>query len=54
MVLFICTVDTNFHDDMRVDLFVSVDDTYHGTNNELRELPPVELSTLPKILKVQS
>nr|XP_043609693.1 serine/threonine-protein phosphatase 4 regulatory subunit 3-like [Erigeron canadensis] len=27
-------------------------DTYNGANNELRELPAVELSTLPSILKV--
>ncbi|KAI3805404.1 hypothetical protein L1987_27754 [Smallanthus sonchifolius] len=29
----------------------SSDKTYHGTNNELRELPAVELPTLPKILE---
>ncbi|KAI7736107.1 hypothetical protein M8C21_004236, partial [Ambrosia artemisiifolia] len=29
-----------------------VDETYHGTNTELRELPEVELSSLPSILKV--
>ena len=34
---------------------VSADEaSYHGANNELRELPAVELSTLPSILKVQS
>ncbi|CAA2939525.1 serine threonine- phosphatase 4 regulatory subunit 3 isoform X1 [Olea europaea subsp. europaea] len=27
-------------------------ETYHNVNNELRELPPVELSTLPLILKI--
>ncbi|KAI7732180.1 hypothetical protein M8C21_004022 [Ambrosia artemisiifolia] len=42
----ICSVQRNLH-------FSTVrNDAYHGTNNELRELPPVELSTLPKILKV--
>ncbi|XP_076944350.1 uncharacterized protein LOC143614952 [Bidens hawaiensis] len=42
----ICNVQRNLH-------FSTIrNDTYHGTNNELRELPPVELSTLPKILKV--
>nr|GMD77452.1 serine/threonine-protein phosphatase 4 regulatory subunit 3-like isoform X4 [Ipomoea batatas] len=29
-------------------------DRYHSINSELRELPPVEISTLPLILKVQS
>lgn len=28
------------------------DETFHNVNSELRELPPVELSTLPLILKV--
>ncbi|KAI7732177.1 hypothetical protein M8C21_018459 [Ambrosia artemisiifolia] len=42
----ICSVQRNLH-------FSTIrNDAYHGTNNELRELPPVELSTLPKILKV--
>ena len=30
-----------------------IDETYHGANSELRELPAVELSTLPLILKVR-
>ncbi|KAJ0794231.1 putative armadillo-like helical, PH-like domain superfamily protein [Helianthus annuus] len=42
----ICNVQRNLH-------FSTIrNETYHGTNNELRELPAVELSTLPKILKV--
>ncbi|KAL8263404.1 hypothetical protein R6Q59_024753 [Mikania micrantha] len=42
----ICNVQRNLH-------FSTIrNDTYNGTNNELRELPAVELSTLPKILKV--
>lgn len=28
------------------------DDTFHGASSELRELPLVELSTLPLVLKV--
>lgn len=28
------------------------DDTFNSVNSELRELPPIELSTLPLILKV--
>lgn len=31
---------------------ISVDETFHSANSELRELPVVELSTLPLILKV--
>lgn len=30
-----------------------VGDTFHSMNSELRELPAVELSTLPLILKVR-
>ncbi|XP_071721154.1 uncharacterized protein [Rutidosis leptorrhynchoides] len=41
----ICNVQRNLHiDTLR-------NDTYNGANNELRELPAVELSTLPSILK---
>lgn len=28
------------------------DETFHSASSDLRELPPVELSTLPLILKV--
>lgn len=31
---------------------VCADETFHSMNSELRELPVVELSTLPLILKV--
>lgn len=42
----ICNLQRNLHfDTIR-------NETYHGANNELRELPAVELSTLPSILKV--
>ncbi|CAI9259794.1 unnamed protein product [Lactuca saligna] len=42
----ICNLQRNLHfDTIR-------NDSYHGANNELRELPAVELSTLPSILKV--
>ncbi|GJZ63973.1 serine/threonine-protein phosphatase 4 regulatory subunit 3-like protein isoform X4 [Tanacetum coccineum] len=42
----ICNVQRNMHfDTLR-------NETYNGANNELRELPPVEISTLPSILKV--
>jgi hypothetical protein len=32
---------------------IYADETFHSVNSELRELPAVELSTLPLILKVQ-
>lgn len=32
--------------------FIWPDDTFHSMNSELRELPAIELSTLPLILKV--
>lgn len=32
--------------------FISAGDSFHSINSELRELPAVELSTLPLILKV--
>lgn len=42
----ICNLQRNLHfDNIRSE-------TYHGANNELRELPAVELSSLPSILKV--
>ena len=31
---------------------IHADDTFHSVNSELRELPAVDLSTLPLILKV--
>lgn len=31
---------------------IPVDETFHSDNSELRELPAIELSTLPLILKV--
>ncbi|KAI3459229.1 hypothetical protein Pfo_015892 [Paulownia fortunei] len=41
----ICSVQRNMH-------FSSLtNETFHNVNSELRELPPVELSTLPLILK---
>ncbi|KAL3812285.1 hypothetical protein ACJIZ3_013553 [Penstemon smallii] len=41
----ICSVQRNMH-------FSSLaNETFHNVNSELRELPPVELSTLPSILK---
>ncbi|KAL8244483.1 hypothetical protein R6Q59_010741 [Mikania micrantha] len=42
----ICNVQRNLH-------FNTIsNEAYHGANSELRELPEVELSTLPSILKV--
>ncbi|KAK9673010.1 hypothetical protein RND81_12G140100 [Saponaria officinalis] len=42
----ICNVQRNLH-------FGTLNhDTFHGVNSELRELPAVELSTLPLILKI--
>ncbi|KAL7594881.1 hypothetical protein Lser_V15G31349 [Lactuca serriola] len=42
----VCNVQRNLH-------FNTLNnETYHGANSELRELPEVELSTLPSILKV--
>ena len=35
-----------------ISFLFCVDETFHGANSELRELPAVELSTLPLILKV--
>ncbi|KAF2308271.1 hypothetical protein GH714_039880 [Hevea brasiliensis] len=35
-------------------LFIFADETFHSMNSELRELPAVELSTLPLILKTVS
>lgn len=32
---------------------IYADETFHSVNSELRELPAVELSSLPLILKVQ-
>ncbi|GMP57046.1 hypothetical protein CsSME_00021295 [Camellia sinensis var. sinensis] len=44
----ICSVQRNMH-------FNTLNnETYHSVNSELRELPAVELSTLPIILKVES
>ncbi|KAI3687169.1 hypothetical protein L1987_80862 [Smallanthus sonchifolius] len=42
----ICNVQRNLH------FNTLSNETYHGANSELRELPEVELSTLPSILKV--
>ncbi|CAI9118989.1 OLC1v1020636C1 [Oldenlandia corymbosa var. corymbosa] len=42
----ICNVQRNLH------FNTLSSDTYHNVNSELRELPPVELSTLPLILKI--
>lgn len=42
----ICSVQRNIH-------FTTLNhDTFHSVNSELRELPAVELSTLPLILKI--
>ncbi|XP_024982666.1 serine/threonine-protein phosphatase 4 regulatory subunit 3-like isoform X4 [Cynara cardunculus var. scolymus] len=43
----ICNIQRNLHFDT-----LRNETSYHGANNELRELPAVELSTLPSILKV--
>lgn len=44
----ICNVQRNMH-------FSTLNnETFHNVNSELRELPPVELSTLPLILKIVS
>ncbi|KAJ9559236.1 hypothetical protein OSB04_013850 [Centaurea solstitialis] len=43
----ICTIQRNLQFDT-----LRNETSYHGANNELRELPVVELSTLPSILKV--
>ena len=37
---------------MTVSYMITADETFHTMNSELRELPAVELSTLPIILKV--
>ncbi|KAL4579271.1 hypothetical protein LXL04_015409 [Taraxacum kok-saghyz] len=42
----VCNVQRNLHYN------TISNETYHGANSELRELPEVELSTLPSILKV--
>ncbi|XP_027115913.1 uncharacterized protein [Coffea arabica] len=42
----ICNVQRNMH------FNTLSNETYHNVNSELRELPPVELSTLPLILKI--
>ncbi|KAI3690946.1 hypothetical protein L2E82_49159 [Cichorium intybus] len=42
----VCNVQRNLH------FNTLSNETYHGANSELRELPEVELSTLPSILKV--
>ncbi|XP_076892749.1 uncharacterized protein LOC143544552 isoform X1 [Bidens hawaiensis] len=42
----ICNVQRNLH------FNTLSNETYHGANSELRELPEVELSSLPSILKV--
>ncbi|KAG8372900.1 hypothetical protein BUALT_Bualt12G0115200 [Buddleja alternifolia] len=43
--------DPEFSTELALSFQEKTDETYHNVNNVLRELPPVELSTLPLILK---